>query len=181
MRFQEGVSIMPGVSSKLLLYSLLVLAAIFTFYACEAQSPPATQGETLSGRRIVLAEAVRGRPAVLIVGFSRDAGDGCGAWSRAVRNDPALAKVAVYQVAILEQAPGFVRGMIKSSMRKGISPSEQDEFVVLVQDEKLWRSYFGVTAEKEPYVEFLDASGQIRWHGHGEARDLEPQLRAAKP
>ncbi len=143
------------------------------------QSLPATAGETLSGQKIVLADAVRGHEAVLIVGFSKDAGDGCGVWAKTVRADPAFAGRLVYQVASLEQAPGFVRGMIKGAMRKGLSPPEQDTFVILTQEEKLWRSYFNVTAEKEPYVVLLEASGKIRWSGHGAAKDLEAQMKNA--
>jgi hypothetical protein len=118
---------------------------------------------------------------VLVAGFSKDAGDGCGAWAKALRSDPAFAGVAVYPMAMLEAAPGFVRGMIKGAMRKGLSSAEQDNFVILTQDEKLWQSYFGVAGDKEPYIVMVDAQGQIRWHGHGAVKDLEALVRAAKP
>jgi hypothetical protein len=140
---------------------------------------PLTSGETVSGRRIVLAEALRGHTSVLVMSFRRAAGNGSNAWGMSVRADAALGGVSVYQAAMLEAAPGLVRGVIKNAMRKGLTASEQDNFVILTQDEKLWRSYFGVTAEKDPYVELIDAAGQVRWHGHGEARDLEPLLKAA--
>lgn len=146
-----------------------------------AQAMPATAGETLSGKRLVLAEAVRGHAAVLIFGFGREASDGCTAWAKALRADPAMAGALVYESAMLEAAPGFVRGMIQGSMRKGMSLEAQDRFVVFTQDEKLWRAYFGVASEKEPYVVFLDASGKVLWHGHGDAGALEALLRKAKP
>jgi len=159
----------------------LMIAAGLTLAAATgvSQTLPATAGETLSGKRIVMADAVRGHMTVLIAGFSKDAGPKTGEWAKAVRADPALAGTAVYQIASLEQAPGFVRGMIKSGMRKGVSPAEQENFVVLTQDDKLWRSYLGVSDDKLPYVVLLDAAGQQRWHGHGEAKDLEPLLKAA--
>jgi len=167
-------------------YHLLLVAAVLTcFFSAgqnaHGQSLPATPGETLSGRHIVLSDAVRGHAAVLILGFSKDAGDGCGAWAKALRSDPALVGIRVFQAAMLEQAPGFVRGMIKNSMRKGLSPSEQDSFVILTQDEKQWRSYFKVTADKDPYVVVLDAAGKARWLDHGTASDLESQVRSVRP
>lgn len=140
---------------------------------------PMTSGETVSGKRIVLAEALRGHTSVLVMSFSREAGSRSNAWVRADRADAALAGVTVYKAAMLEAAPGLVRGVIKNSMRKGLTASEQDHYVILAQDDKLWRSYFGVTADKDPYVVLIDAAGQVRWHGHGEARDLEPLLKAA--
>jgi hypothetical protein len=146
-----------------------------------AQTMPATPGETLSGQRIVLADAIRGHAAVLIFGFSRDASEGCTAWAKTLHVDPTMAGTVIYESAMLESAPGFVRGMIKSSMRKGISQQDQDRFVVFTQNEKLWRSYFGVSNDKDPYVVFLDTSGKVLWQGHGDAKTLEPLLSKAKP
>ena len=156
----------------------IMLAAVT---GLRGQSMPGTPGETLSGKRIVLADVLRGHPAVLVVGFTRTGGNACGPWVRALRADPAMAGIAVYEAAMLEGAPGWLRGVIKSAMRKGLSPAEQDNFVILAQDGKLWRSYFGVTADQDPYVALLDADGQVRWHGHGAANDLEPLLKAALP
>ena len=146
---------------------------------CAAQGMPVTAGETLSGKHIVLADATRDHAAVLVAGFSHEGGNGTGPWVKALRADKALEGVAVYQVAMLEGAPGFIRGAIKSSMRKGTAAAEQDMFVVLTQDDKLWRQYFGVTTDKEPYVVLLDAKGNVMWHGHGPADKLEPELKAA--
>jgi hypothetical protein len=146
-----------------------------------AQSPamPRTAGETLSGKKIVLADAVRGHAAVLVAGFSHDGGIACGDWMKAIRGDAALAGVEVYEIAMLEGAPGLFRGMIKSGMRKGLSSAEQDRMVVLTQDDKLWEKYFEVSNEKEPQVMLLDAKGNVVWRGHGAASVVEPQLRAA--
>ena len=163
------------------IWGTLSIAVALACVACQAQTLPATAGETLSGKRIVLADAVRGHVAVLVAGFTKESGDGCGAWAKALRSDPALAGVPIYQVAMLEQAPSFVRGAIKSGLRKGLTPAQQDNFVVLTQDVKPWQGYFSVTEGKDPYVVLLDAEGRVRWHGHGAAKDLEPQLRAARP
>ena len=73
---------------------------------------------------------------------------------------------------MLEEAPGFMRGMIKSGMRKGCPQREQDHSVVLTQDEKLWRSYFDVSDDKDPYVVLIDEAGKVLWHGHGAAASL---------
>jgi hypothetical protein len=144
-----------------------------------AQTMPGTAGETLSGKHIVLADATKGRSVVLVAGFSHEGGNGTGAWVKAVQADKALDGVAVYQVAMLEGAPGFMRGTIKNGMRKGVPTANQDQFVVLTQDDKLWRQFFGVTTDKEPYVVFLDAKGNVLWRGHGPADQQEPLLRTA--
>jgi len=155
----------------------LILAVACGF--ANAQTMPTTAGETLSGKSLVLAQALQGHPGVLIASFSKEAGNGADAWSKAVRKDSTLGGVAVYQAAMLERAPGFIRSMVKSGLRKQIAPSLQDNFVVLIQDEPLWRTYFGVGTDKDPYVVLLDAGGRVLWHGHGDAQNLEPLLKAA--
>jgi hypothetical protein len=150
-----------------------------TVPACLAQSLPATAGETLSGKHIVLADAVRGHIAILVAGFSREGGAGTGDWVKAIHVDPAFANGTMYQVAMLAGAPGFIRGMIRSGMKKGLSAAEQERFVVLTEDEQLWRTYFDVTTDNEPYVALLDAQGKVLWRGHGAAAQIEPQLKSA--
>jgi hypothetical protein len=139
---------------------------------------PATAGETLSGKRVVPADVVRGRAAVLIAGFSHDGGMRCSAWMKAVEGDPALKNTMVLELAMLEKAPGMFRGMIKSGMRKGASAPEQDRIVVMTQGQQLWEKYFGVAEDKDPYVVVLNGKGDVVWHGHG-AADMEPEARKA--
>lgn len=146
---------------------------------CGAQGMPSTEGETLSGHSLVLAQAVRGHVSIVIASFSREAGSGAEQWSKAARADSALAAATVYVAAMLGRAPGFIRGMVKSGLRKDVPVAAQDTFAVLTQDESLWRSYFGVTTDKDPYVVLIDANGQICWHGHGSAANLEPLLKGA--
>ena len=153
-----------------------VLLAVSGF----AQSLPKTAGETLSGKHIVLADAVRGHTAILIAGFSREGGAGSGDWVKAIQADPALAGVAVYQVAEIAGAPSLIRGMIRNGMKKGLTPAQQDAFVVLTEEEAQWKAFFSVAADSEPYVALLDAGGKVLWLGHGAASLLEPQLRAAR-
>ncbi|MGO9936456.1 MAG: hypothetical protein ACLPH3_02180 [Terracidiphilus sp.] len=153
--------------------------AMIAVPACFAQSLPSTAAETLSGKPIVLADAVHGRTAVLVAGFSRKGGMVTGDWIKAIHADPAFANASVFQIAELAGAPGFMRGIIRSGMKKGLSVAEQDRFVILTGDEKPWRTFFDVTTDKEPYVVLLDAHGKILWHGHGYPANLETQMRAA--
>jgi len=147
--------------------------------AAAGQEMPKTPGDTLSGKRLVLADEVRGHAAVLVAGFSRQGGNGTGAWVKAIHADSAFAGMAVYEIAEIAGAPSLIRGVIKSGMKKGVPAAEQDHFVVLTQDEKQWRSYFDVGDDQVAYVALLDPTGKILWRGHGAAADLEPRLKAA--
>ncbi len=163
--------------------SIVVLEALTGCAIVLAQGQPSgmptTAGETLSGKRIVLAEAARGHRTVLVAGFSHDGGIACGDWMKAIRGDAALEGVDVYEIAMLEGAPGIFRGMIKGGMRKGMSIGEQERMVVLTQDGEMWEKYFAVSNGQEPQVLLLDAKGDVVWRGHGAASAVEPQLRNA--
>ena len=165
--------------TRFLLGIMLGLAVAPAIAWCAGDVLPLTAGDTLSGRHVVLADAVRGHATVLVAGFSREAGDRCGEWVKAIHADGELASVNVYEIAMLEGAPSLLRGMIKSGMKKGVPAAEHDRFVVFTQDEKLWRDYFDVKDTQIPYVVLIDASGTVLWRGHGLAADTEQQLRGA--
>ena len=171
---------LPAVRSAIIRLSIATAVGMMP-HACLAQSLPTTPGETLSGKHIVLADAVRGHTAVLVAGFSREGGSATGEWIKRIHADNAFANAAVYQVAMIAGAPGFVRGMIRSGMKKGTSPAQQDFFVVLTEDQKQWESYFNVSTDKDPYVLLMDSSGKILWRGHGSAPNLVQQMKAALP
>ena len=161
-----------------LCWSLPMLGMLLTLTA-RGQEMPRTAGETLTGKHVVLADEVRGHSAVLVAGFSHAGGNGTAAWVKAVHGDSALANWSVYEIAQIAGAPGFVRGMIKSGMRKSVPAADQDSFVVLTQDENPWRTYFDVSDDRVPYVVLIDGAGKVLWRGHGAAAEQEPQLKAA--
>ncbi len=159
--------------------ALLCTFPLLLAIATAAQTLPGTAGETLSGKRIVVAQTVQGHTAILVAAFSHDAGQHCEHWMHAIQRDPVLAGVPAYQLVELEKAPTLFRGALRNLMRKNVDPAEHDHFIILTQDEKLWRAYFNVNAEQDPYVVLLDGTGKVQWIGHGSARELEPKLRAA--
>jgi hypothetical protein len=144
-----------------------------------SQAMPSTSAETLNGKHVVLADTVRGHAAVLVAGFSHEGGTKVSEWMKALRGDSAFAAVDVYEIAMLEGAPGIIRGMIKSGMRKGTTPAEQEHTLVMTQDQKQWEKFFGVADDKEPYVVLLNANGEVVWRGHGPVATIEPQLKGA--
>ena len=170
-------------SSEVLMHVRVVVSVCSVVLAVTssvaAQQMPGTGGETLNGKRVISAELVRGHETILVAGFSHDAGVQCGPWMKAIERDSALKDATAYELAMLEKAPGMVRGMIKSGMRKGTTPEERDHIVVMTQDQKEWEKFFDVKDRKDPYLLVLDGNGRVVWHGHGPAALLEPQLRSA--
>jgi len=148
---------------------LLVLAA-----ALSAQTIPHTEAETLSGRKIVLPDASAGHPAVLIVAFSRAGGDASGRWNTQLRQEFASNEnLHFYTVAVLQDAPKLVRGIIRHGMRSSIPQNEQDSFALLYKDEGIWKKLVYFSEADDAYVLLADSTGQVHWHTHGKAPDQQ--------
>jgi len=153
-------------NSRFLQIALFVLGSLLVRAQC--QTLPHMEGETLSGKPIMLPDAARGKVALLAIGFSKKGGDKVGEWTKRFARDfgknPAY---AVYPVAELEDAPRLVRGMIKGGMRRGTPPDEQDHFVLLFQGEADWKKFLSFATADEAYLLLLDLNGDVKWRGHG--------------
>ena len=149
-------------------------------FSLPAQSIPHTEAETLGGKKIVLPDAFGGHPAVLVIGFSRSGGDSAGRWARQLRQDLAENKsVRLFSVAELQDAPKLTRGLIRHGMRGGVPQNEHDSFVLLYQDEEVWKKLAEFSDTNDAYVLLVDSGAVIRWHAHGRGPD-EQTVRTLK-
>lgn len=77
-------------------------------------------------------------------------------------------RVAVYPVAILEDAPRLVRGMILDAMKRDVPPAELNRFLILYKGEKEWKQTTGFEAADDAYLIVLDPTRTISYKLHGE-------------
>jgi hypothetical protein len=127
---------------------------------------PKTGSESLSGQEVILPDSLQGHRSVVIVGFSKGSQNGVKAWQLQARKQLGDG-FDIYQVAVLEDAPRFVRGMITHAMKGSTPLAEQDHFLVVVKGEAELKKVAGFSAGDDPYVFLLDTSGEIRWRTHG--------------
>jgi hypothetical protein len=139
----------------------ILLPAISSLAAADAL--PVTPAETLTGKKVQFPTALEGKAAVCVFGFSKEAGDRTKEWMTQLNHDG----INAWSVANLEKAPAFVRGMIRSSMRKGTPPSQADHFLIMTKDEKDWAHILALKQDKQPVVAVLDADGKILWTYEG--------------
>jgi len=159
----------PHVFGPILLFFLTTLVS-----PVSGQSVPAVNAESLSGKKIVLPDAVHGKVSVFIVGFSRKSKDPTGAWMKKLRQAYAQdADVIIYQVAHLEGAPRFIRGMIVSGMKKGVPPDQQDSLLVLYEKQDEWKRWVNFSAADDGYVVVCDRSAQAVWRTHNPVNEAD--------
>jgi ATP10 protein len=133
---------------------------------------PEISGPTLSGKHLTLPADAAGKPAVVSFSFSKAGGKESGLWSEHIENDfPAVGHP--YTVMMIEAAPKFVRGMIISGSKKGMSPQAQDRCIAMEHDEDAWKKRIGFTDENKAYIFLLTPNGRIVWKSSGPFSDAE--------
>jgi hypothetical protein len=160
----EGIRmIRPGV--------LIVAMLVCSVMALSAETLPATEGENLLGQKVKIADSLKGKAGVLVIGYSKSAGEITAAWDKRLSADygsnPA---VTIYQIPMLEAAPKFIRGTIISGMKKGVPAAKQGNFIVVVKDEDEWKRVSGFQKSDEAYVLIVDKSGEIQQHSPVDAK-----------
>jgi hypothetical protein len=153
------------------LLSLFVVSLVLVG-ALAAQSIPHAQADTLSGSKISLPDAVLGHPAIFTIGFSRAGGDAAGRWNRELKKQLAgKSEARLYTVAVLQDAPKMVRGMIRHGMRGGIPKDEQVAFLLIYEGEDAWKTFTGFSGADDAYLVVVDSTGTARAHIHGKTPD----------
>ncbi len=158
-------------SSKHRSAAVFLLAALFSGIAA-AQQFPYLQEENLAGAQVTLPDSVAGKVAVLVLGFSHASSKPTGAWAKRVHDDfgnrPGF---VLYQLAVIEAAPRFMRGMIISGMKKGTADSELVSVVPVVHQEDALKKLVNFNASDDAYIVVLDRSGNVIYQTHGESPD----------
>lgn len=124
---------------------------------------PKVEGESLTGRKALLPDALLGQPSVVVWSFTREAGEMVDKWAAPLARD----QVNVYSAAVIEAAPRLIRPMIRSSMRRASPKPFHDRFLCITRGEKELRQALEVRNDKLPYVTLLDAEGRILWQHAG--------------
>ncbi len=141
--------------------------------AAAAQQFPAISGQTLSGHPVTLPAATAGHPAVLFVGFSHSSQKALEGWSRqvAAQLKTTHPEVERFDIAVIQDAPRLVRGMITHSMKGSIPASEHDHFLTVSQGEDELKKAADFSAADDAYVILLDPAGKITWRTPGDVSD----------
>ena len=134
------------------------------------------RGETTDGRTATYPDDARGRPVVLIVSFSREAGDRTERWSDALCATIGT-RAVLAGVAVLDGVPGFLRGMVKRSIDKEVGPPQPGRpgFITAV-DGRALRDAAPPGSANDPVIYVFRADGTLvtavrsAWNTAAEAR-----------
>lgn len=124
---------------------------------------PRAEGESLTGQKALLPDALRGQTAVVVWSFSREAGEQVEKWVAPLARD----RVNVYSAAVIEAAPRLIRPMIRAGMRRASPQPFHERFLCITRGEKELRQALDVRNDKVPYITIVSPEGAVVWQHAG--------------
>jgi len=144
-------------------FATLLVLLVTAICVGAAENLPVTPAESLDNQKLQFPTALGGMPAVCVFGFTKEAGDRTKAWMTRLNEGG----IPAWSIADLEAAPSLVRGMIRSSMRKGTPQPLLKRSLIMTKDDRAWRVALGVKQENLPVVVLLDSAGKVLWVHEG--------------
>jgi hypothetical protein len=133
---------------------------------------PRIEGESFAGQKVVLPDSAQGKVAVLVFGFTKASKQPTSAWADKIYSDfGARSGFELYQLPVLESVPHFIRGMVISSMKKGVPEKMRAHFVPILQNESELKTLVGYKEADDAYLVVLDATGHVVAQKHGPFSD----------
>jgi predicted transcriptional regulator len=148
---------------------LAVCSALFCSAAFAADAFPHINGQTFGERAVILPDAFKGKPTILVITFTRAAQEQARTWTEKLKQKSLGA--ATYQVLELEDVPRLMRGFVRGSIRRGLPREQLDSFVLLFEGQDALKKAVAFGAENDAYVILLDANGNVVWQEHGAVDD----------
>ena len=156
-------------AARLPLGFILLFGLVF---AQTGQSMPRIEGESFAGQKIALPDAAHGKVAVLVFGFTKASKVPTSAWAQKINAEFGTHNGCEwYELPVLEDVPRLIRGMVISSIKKGVPESRRSHFVPIVQNESELKKLVNYKEPDDAYLVTVDPGGQIVSQTHGPFTD----------
>ncbi len=157
---------------RILITALLLFGVAIGTTAVSAQQIPKVDELNLSGHRVQLPQDVSDKVAVLILGFSRASKEPSTAWNTKLQSNLGkMPGIEIYSMPVLEEVPGFIRGMVVSGIKRGVPENLRDHFVPVLHNEAEWKKLVNYKEPDDAYLVVLDRTGNIAYQMHGTLDD----------
>ena len=159
-------------SLRAAMLALAFIPCVGPAFAQTRQSMPRIEGESFAGQKIVLPDSVHGKVAVLVFGFTKASKVPTSACGQKVNTEFGTQNgFELYELPVLEDVPRLIRGMVISSIKKGVPENRRAHFVPIVQNESDLKKLVNYKEPDDAYVVTLDANGKVVAQTHGPFND----------
>jgi hypothetical protein len=148
------------------------LAGLCSSMAQGTAPMPKIQGESLAAHTVVLPDAVAGKIAILIFGFTKASKVPTSAWADKLQAGlGSRPDLELYQLPVLEDVPRLFRSMVISGIKKGVAENKRDHFVPILQGEAELKKLVRYKEPDDAYLIILGGDGNIVQQVHGAPTD----------
>lgn len=158
---------------------MMLLAAAAIALLAPGDPLPVLKGEYLTGKKVELPAAIKGKTALLAIGFTYDSRWAVEAWSNRFRKTFAReTPVTWFEIPMIGGMARMGKWFIDSGMRRGTPKELQENVITVWGGVDPWKQRLGFRDGKDAYLVLVDASGVVRWVHHEQLK--EGELTAAK-
>jgi hypothetical protein len=143
---------------------------------------PEVHGKNLRGETIFIPQHFRGKPTLVLVGYTQNAQFDIDRWILGALQVDLGAEI-VELPTIAGMLPQMVQGFIDNGMRKGIPQSDWASVVTVYEDAAKIIAALGNDRPQSAYAVLLDKEGRIAWSantGYSASQILELKKLVAK-
>jgi hypothetical protein len=150
---------------------LVVVASVVIFSGCTSTLVPPSQKEgafpqvtatRLSGEKIILPDALKGSPAILLVGYQQRTQFDIDRWLLGLLD--AGIKAQIIEIPTIEgMIPGALSEVIDNGMRSGIPKEDWYSVATVYEDADKIIKAIGNERPQSAHVVLLNSAGEIIW------------------
>jgi hypothetical protein len=131
-------------------------------------SLPSVTVQNLAGEQVVLPRDL-GQATIFVAGFTKASRAETEPWAQRLRADARVGtKARIYEVSILDNVPGFLRGVILKQMKSGVAPARQKQFLIVTDAVDAWKRALDTAGNDDhAAVILVQPTGVVVWRGHG--------------
>jgi hypothetical protein len=162
----------PSIIRRATTFALGFIFCVSAGFAQTGQPMPRIEGESFAGQKIVLPDDAHGKIAVLVFGFTKASKVPTSAWAQKINGEfGSHDGFELYELPVLEDVPRLIRGMVISSIKKGVPENRRARFVPIVQNESGLKRLVNYKEPDDAYLVTLDPTGQVVAQMHGQFTD----------
>ena len=158
---------MKRILSTLALCSVITLPSFARDQRQAGPQLPTITTTALNGQSVSLPEDLQ-KLNVVIVGFTRGSADRTTAWEKPVRRELQPAGIQFFDIAVLEDVPKFMRGVVSAMIRNKVPTVLKPHFLMLYEGQQDWKRAvnFDPRDSDAAYVMIVNADGRVLWQTH---------------
>jgi hypothetical protein len=139
-------------------------------FVAGAEVMPPLHVATLSGENLVVPVQTTATPSLFVVGFTKKSREQTSQWTQRLERDNRGGEPP-YQVAILDDVPRFLRGLVVHAIRSGVPERLHKRFLIVFDNAEVWKRLTRFLSPDDAYVFVIAAGGKLVWRTEGKVTE----------